>query len=43
LTNDCQDNFNCTYKINANSTFDDDQFNGVGNGSKNVFQITTET
>lgn len=43
LTNDCQENFDCTFTVFANAKFDSNEFFGKGNGNKNLFQILTST
>jgi hypothetical protein len=43
LTNNCKDNFDCIFEVTANASFDDNEFNGVGSGNKNVFEITSST
>ena len=41
ITNDCIDNWECTFSVFANSKVTTDQNEGVSPGNKNVFQITS--
>ncbi|MFK7948955.1 MAG: hypothetical protein AB8G11_15280 [Saprospiraceae bacterium] len=43
FTNDCLDNYECTYKVFAQSEIDIDVSQGFGSGDKNVFQMVTQT
>ncbi len=43
ITNDCLDNYECTFKIFTQAEVDLEERDGHGNGNKNVLQLVYET
>jgi len=43
ITNNCIDDWECNFKVTAQSQFDLDEIEGLGSGDKNVFQMINST
>lgn len=43
FTNNCLDNWECSFKVTSQSEVDTDEYEGRGDGNKNVFQVITST